>query len=80
LQNKYLTLGIVLIAIGIALYMIAAIQLSDYENVIGMLGRALSPEVQQQYETLKTCQVFGILSGVGGLLLSIVGITSSRKE
>jgi uncharacterized membrane protein YczE len=51
LENKYLTLGIVLIAIGIALYMIAAIQLSDYESVVGMLGRALSPEVQQQYET-----------------------------
>jgi uncharacterized membrane protein len=80
LKQKYLILGVVLMVIGIVLYMIAAIQLSDYEGVIGMLGRALSPEMQQQYETLKTCQTIGLISGAGGLLLSVVGFISSKKE
>ena len=80
MQTKYLACGIVLIVIGIGLFMFAATQIPDYESFIGVFGRALSPELQQEYETLKAYQALGLIAGVGGLLLSIVGIVSSPKE
>lgn len=80
MNSKILIIGIAILAIGTALYMIALTQLPEYETLIGSLARVLDSDVQQKYDLLKLFQVIGPVAGVAGFVISIAGLVSSPKD
>lgn len=80
MNSKILIIGITILVIGTALYMIALTQLPEYETLIGSLTRAFDSDVQQKYDLLKLFQVIGPVAGVAGFIISIAGLVSSPKD
>lgn len=65
--------GVILLIFGLAVFMYTYNQMVNFQNtgLIGQFARALSPDIQRQYNELQLLQVGGMgfaVAGVGSLI------------
>lgn len=79
MRSGILTLGIVLLIIGIASYMTAQIKLQEYQSLLGQAALILSQQAKQNYQMFQLMQMGGAVLGAVGLIVSIAGIAAKEE-
>ena len=74
-----LVTGIVLLVLGAIGFVYAQTQIGDYQTFIGQFGRALSKEMQTQYQMLQYILLGSAAIGVTGIGLTIYGAVAKPR-
>ena len=80
MRSEIVTVGIVLLVIGIALYMFASMRIDEFQSFIGQVELLFSSEAYEQYRMFQLMQTMGATSAAAGGVLSIAGIAAKDKE
>lgn len=80
MRSGLLSLGIILIILGGIIYSIGNSGAQEYRTSLGQIGRALSSNAEQQYQTYSAMESFGGIAVLIGFALTIVGAVSSGSE
>ncbi len=75
-----LLIGCVVCLIGVAVYYAQADTIGQCQTVLGQLGAALSPDVQQKCSTASTMRTLGGIAGVGGAIAALVGLVGMSSS
>lgn len=79
MRSGIVTLGIVLLIIGIASYMTAQIKIDEYQSLLGQAALILSQEAKQNYQMFQLMQMAGTILGAVGTIFCIAGIVSKEE-
>lgn len=74
-----LVTGIVLLVLGAVGFVYVQTQIGDYQTLIGQFGRALSPEMQTQYQMLQYILLGSAAIGLVGVGLTIYGAVAKPR-
>jgi hypothetical protein len=80
MRSGIVTIGIVLLVIGIGLYMIASMKIEEYQSLLGQFSLIISSEAEQQFHMFQLMQMMGAVSAAAGVIVSIAGISAKSGE
>lgn len=69
-------LGLVLLVGGIAVALYGHQNMGEFETTAGQLGRALSEDAQQEYQTYSNMRIGGAVAAAVGAVLSLADIAN----
>jgi hypothetical protein len=80
MRSGIVTIGIVLLVIGIGLYMMASMKIEEFHSLLGQVSLIISPQAYEQYRTFQLMQTMGAMSAAAGTVVSIAGIAAKGDE
>ncbi|MBM2824823.1 MAG: hypothetical protein HW402_487 [Dehalococcoidales bacterium] len=79
MKVSLITVGVVGIVIGSALFVWGQAQIREASGFIGDLERLFSPTSQEMYRTAQTIRTAGVITGIVGIVLFILGISMKSE-
>lgn len=80
MRKTLFIIGIALLLIGLLAFVIGYNGATEYQTVLGQVGRILSHKAQQDYKMFMLMETVGAILAVIGLGMTIVGAVTSKKS
>lgn len=79
MKSGYLTVGIVLLIIGLASYMTAQIKIDEYHSLLGQAALIISQQAKQNYQMFQLLQMVGVVLSVIGGIVCVAGFITKNE-